>query len=68
MPSGERFNAPSDLDEKLVTTPVSAVRLIVLCAVAVGLALVPPKANCVKYSGDVTPKLASAAALLNTLG
>ena len=60
LPSEERLSAPSDLEEKLVISSL------------LGTGMTPcGKPNGVislRYSLDVTPKLASTVSLLNTYG
>ena len=59
-PSLDRLSAPSDFDEKLVVSSL------------VGTGMTPsgrPEGViCFRYSGEVTPKLASAVTLLKTYG
>ena len=70
VPSVDRFTASSDLDEKLVLTPVSAVTSSVSSR---GPTPTPFPSDAVVRKalssiGEVMPKLGSAASLANTEG
>ena len=69
VPSVDRFRANSDLDEKLVLTPVSAVTSSVPSRGPTPTPLfVVVVRNALSSIGEVMPKLGSAATLANTEG